>query len=157
MAVERFPVEPGHIMVFARAIGDDNPAYDVTRTDPADVIAPPTFVQASSHFDPDYPLRPHHGRPWWGSGGDATGLPRRDSGRSLHAEQHFEYFGVVRPGDALSATVAPGRTWEKEGRSGRLVFTETVTEYRHADGELAVRARSVSVKTERPPAQGRPS
>ena len=27
MAVERFPVEAGHIMLFARAIGDPNPAY----------------------------------------------------------------------------------------------------------------------------------
>jgi hypothetical protein len=155
MTVE-FPVEPGHIMVFARALGDDNPVYDVTRTDPAEVIAPPTFVQASSHFDPDYPLRPQFGRPWRGSGGEATGSPTGDRGRGLHAEQHFEYFGVVRAGDVLSATVHPGRTWEKHGRTGRLVFTEAITEYRR-DGELVVRGRSVSVKTERPPLDRRGS
>jgi hypothetical protein len=156
MTVE-FPVEPGHIMAFARAIGDDNPLYDVTRTDPADVVAPPTFVQASSHFDPDYPLRPKHGRPWRGSGGEATGTPSGDTGRGLHAEQHYEYFGVVRAGDVLCATVEPGRTWEKQGRSGRLVFSESITEYRRTAGELVVRARSVSVKTERPPVTGRSS
>ena len=27
MTIERFPVEAGHIMLFARAIGDDNPVY----------------------------------------------------------------------------------------------------------------------------------
>ena len=27
MTVERFPIEAGHIMMFARAIGDDNPVY----------------------------------------------------------------------------------------------------------------------------------
>ena len=27
MAVDRFPVEAGHVMMFARAIGDPNPVY----------------------------------------------------------------------------------------------------------------------------------
>ena len=27
MTAERFPIEAGHIMAFARAIGDDNPVY----------------------------------------------------------------------------------------------------------------------------------
>jgi acyl dehydratase len=27
MAVERFPVEYGHIVMFARAVGDPNPVY----------------------------------------------------------------------------------------------------------------------------------
>ena len=27
MAVKRFPIEAGHVMTFARAIGDSNPAY----------------------------------------------------------------------------------------------------------------------------------
>ena len=27
MAVERFPVEAGHIMLFARSVGDDNQIY----------------------------------------------------------------------------------------------------------------------------------
>src|SRR5438270_622088 len=54
--------------MFARALGATNPIYDVTRTHPDDVIAPPTFVQASAHYDPDYPLRPKPGEPWRGSG-----------------------------------------------------------------------------------------
>ena len=28
MAVERFPVEAGHILMFARSIGDPNPIYE---------------------------------------------------------------------------------------------------------------------------------
>ena len=51
----------------------------------------------------------------------------------------------------LTATVKPGRTWEKEGRrAGKLLFAETVTEYRDQSGELVVTARSVGVRTERP-------
>src|SRR4051794_38400999 len=142
--------------MFARALGDTNPIYDVTRTNPECVIAPPTFVQASAHYDANYPLRPRPGRPWRGSGRDASGTIGGDRGRGLHAEQHFEFFGVVRPGDVLHATEEAGAVWEKDGRSGHLVFAETITEFRHADGALAVRARRVSVKTERAPSKEAP-
>ena len=51
----------------------------------------------------------------------------------------------------LTATTFPGKTWEKEGkRSGKLVFSESVTEYRNQAGELVVTARGVGVRTERP-------
>jgi hypothetical protein len=44
----------------------------------------------------------------------------------------------------------PGETWEKQGRrGGKLIFSEMITEYFKEDGELAVRARSVGVRTER--------
>jgi hypothetical protein len=47
--------------------------------------------------------------------------------------------------------VKPGNTWEKQGRrSGKLIFTETITEYRDQKGELVVTARGVGVRTERP-------
>ncbi len=76
MAVDRFPVEAGHIMMFARSIGDNNPAYYGD-----DVIAPPTFVQSSAQFDEDYFLRPKVGEPWFGSGKTATGVvPKEGSG-----------------------------------------------------------------------------
>src|SRR5262244_594849 len=83
VAVERFPVEAGHILMFARSIGDANPVYADADSDAAravgGVIAPPTFVQASAQYDPDYPLRPKIGRPWFGSGKEASGR-RRESG-----------------------------------------------------------------------------
>ena len=67
MSVEHFPVEPGHILTFARAIGDDNPVYRDEEAALAaglgGIIAPPTFVVAGAHFDPDYPLRPALGQP----------------------------------------------------------------------------------------------
>jgi hypothetical protein len=42
--------------------------------------------------------------------------------------------------------VRPGGTWEKQGRSGSLTFTEQFTEYFDEAGELVVTARSVSVQ-----------
>jgi acyl-CoA thioesterase FadM len=67
----------------------------------------------------------------------------------LHAEQHFEYHRPLRIGDVLTSTTRAGEGWEKEGRSGKLVFSEAITEYRDAAGELVVTARSVGVLTQR--------
>ena len=161
MAVKRFPVEAGHILMFARSIGDPNPVYEdevhARGTEAGAIIAPPTFVQASAQFDPDYFLRPKPGQPWFGSGKEPTGVTREPGsgggggGGGLHAEQHYEYHRPLRAGDVLTATTTPGTTWEKEGRrAGKLVFSESVTEYRDQDGELVVTARGIGVRTERP-------
>jgi hypothetical protein len=186
MAVERFPIEAGHVLMFARSIGDPNPVYadpdSPAAAEAGGLLAPPTFVQASAQFDPDYGLRPHPGRPWFGSGRNPSGLMPRTApapapategdaepegeakparhpgggggGGGLHAEQHYEYHLPLRVGDVLTASTRRGETWEKEGkRAGKLVFSESITEYRNQDGELVVTARSVGVRTERP-AQG---
>ena len=138
MAIDRFPVEASHILMFARSVGDPNPIYTTPtpQTEAGGIIAPPTFAQASAQFDPDYFLRPKVGEPWFGSGKEPTGDQARrgrsggggggGGGGGLHAEQHFAYHRHLRPGDVLTGTVKPGKTWEKEGkRSGKLVFTES--------------------------------
>jgi hypothetical protein len=167
VAVERFPVEEGMVLMFARAVGDPNPIYSdpayAATTQLGGIIAPPTFVQASAQFDPDYFLRPKLGQPWFGSGRNPTGLaPSGGSGggesggggmgRGLHAEQEFTYHRTLRVGDVLSTTSRPGERWEKQGRSGKLVFSENITEYRDQHGELVITARGVGVLTEGPPA-----
>ncbi len=178
MAVDNFPIEAGHILLFARAIGDPNPIYaDAEKAEGAkvgQVIAPPTFVQASAQFEPEYMLRPSFAKAWFGSGANTsgsnaapaaggTGDGRGGGGRGggggigagLHAEQHFEYHRHLVPGDVLSATTRPGERWEKQGRSGKLVFSETITEYRDQNGELVITARGVGVQTEGPVTQSR--
>lgn len=154
-------------MMFARAIGDFNPVYhDADRARESAVggiIAPPTFVQASAQYDPDYPLRPQPGVPWFGSGSTPSGRapstgagasppgtgPGHSGGTGLHAEQHYEFHRPVRAGEVLTLTQRPGKSWEKQGRRGGLLhFRETIIEYRGEDGELAVTARGVGVRTE---------
>jgi acyl dehydratase len=80
MAADRFPVEAGHVLMFARSIGDPNPIYSdpeyAAASEVGGIIAPPTFVQASAQFDPDYGLRPRIGHPWFGSGRTPSGLQR---------------------------------------------------------------------------------
>lgn len=161
MAVKKFPVEAGHVMMFARSIGDGNDIYydeDYARsTDQGAIVAPPTFVQSSAQFDPDYFLRPKIGEEWFGSAKGPTGITEKKSGGGggggggLHAEQHYVYHRQVKVGDVLTAEVKPGKSWEKEGRrGGKLMFSESVTEYRDQKGELVVTATGVGVRTERP-------
>ncbi len=171
MAEWSFPVEAGHIMMFARAVGDPNPVYHDTeaakKTEVEGIVAPPTFIQASAEFDPNYGLRPKIGQLWFGSGKGPTGSgaappepatgegggSRRGGGGGgvgLHAEQHFEYHRPIRPGDVLTATHKEGKTWERDGRSGHLQFSENITEWHDQDGNLVITARGVGVRTSGP-------
>ena len=171
MAVGSFPIEASHIMMFARSIGDGNQIYYdqdyAASAETGGVIAPPTFVQASAQFDPEYGLRPKIGGDGWlGSGGKPTWVKPRDGdgegsgdsgggGGGLHAELRYIYHRHPKVGDVLTATNKPGKSWEKEGkRSGKLVFSESITEYRDQDGELVVTAIGTGVRTERPVDQG---
>jgi hypothetical protein len=167
MAVDKFPVEAGHVMMFARSIGDPNEIYYddeyAKKTEPGAIIAPPTFVQSSAQFDPDYFLRPKIGEEWFGSAKGPTGITKKKEGGGggsgggggLHAEQHYVYHRELKVGDVLTAETKPGKSWEKEGRrGGKLMFSESVTEYRDQNGELVVTATGVGVRTERPATSG---
>ena len=161
---DQFPIEAGHILLFARSVGDANPIYYdeeyAKKTEPGAIIAPPTFVQASAQFTEDYGLRPKVGEWWFGSGKEPRGSgapkpPEQESGGGgggggLHAEQHYEYHHPIHVGDTLTVTSRPGERWEKQGRrGGKLLFSESITEYHNQDGVLCVTARSIGVQTER--------
>jgi hypothetical protein len=153
--IGRFPIEAGQVLAFARAIGDQDPQYarvaDTEASDLADVVPPPTYVQASAHFDPEYPLRPRPGARWFGSG-RGPGEAGEETRRMLHAEQHFEYHRPLRVGDVLTAEVTQGGTWERTGRrGGKLTFTELITVYSDAAGDPVVTARAVVAVTEKAP------
>ena len=165
MVVERFPVEPGMVMLFARSVGDLSRIYYDEKyaktTEAGHVIAPPTFSQVASQYEHDSMRRPHPSRAWHGSGREPTGTGgQRADGRSstagagagtnLHAEQHFEYLRPVRAGEVLRIKTRPGKIWEREGRrAGKLTFSESITEYYDESGELVLVARGIGVQTER--------
>ena len=148
-----FPVDRTQVMLFARSLLDIRPEY----SDPGDpatkaiggMVVPPTFVQCSAHWQPDYALdltRPRKG-PAPAHRGDAGG---GGLGRGLHAEQHYEYHEPIHEGDTLTVTSRPGNRWEKQGRKGgKLMFSESITEYRNQKGVLCVTATSVGVQTEK--------
>lgn len=160
MTAERFPIEASHVMMFARAIGDKNPAYvDPESAEAAavgGVVAPPTFPMAAAQFDPDNPLIPKPDEKWFGSA-SGPGLARGGGGGGggLHAEQAFDYHRPLRAGDVLSGILRDGRSWEKQSkRAGTLRFNEHVIEYRDQHGEPVVTVTMVGVQTERAVEQG---
>jgi len=124
MAIEKFPVEAGHIMMFARAIGDANPIYYdenyAKTTEPGGVIAPPTFVQSGAQFDPDYFCAPRSASPGSdperadrdkpGSAGDGGG-----GGRGLHANSITSTIALCVRETCLRHRFT-GKKWEKEGK-----------------------------------------
>lgn len=157
-----FPVEAGHIMLFARAIGDENPIYKdaeyAKASEVGGIPAPPTFERVWAHWDPDYSLRPKPGEPWFGSAAEATARPQSDddeedgggSGRGLHAEQRYVYHRPVLAGETLTARMRPGKTWTKEGRrAGTMTFSEGIIELFDEAGEIVITATSVAVTTSR--------
>lgn len=147
----RFPVEAGHMALFARSLGDTLPAHIDPFAD--DLTAAPTFTQAADHYDPEYDRRLVPGEDWYDSGREPLGKappPGEGGGLGFHAEQEFEYHRPIVPGQMLTATVSTGRRWEKEGRrGGKLTFTETLTEFHDDSGELIVTARFIGVGTEK--------
>jgi peroxisomal enoyl-CoA hydratase 2 len=154
--VKRFPIEEGHIKLFARALGDDNPIYAdldyASRSPLGGVIAPPTFSEAANHFDEDWPFRPRFGQPWFGSAASPSGVPGAGNGggTAMHAETHFTYYHPLRPGMVLSVRPREGRRWEKHGpRSGRLTFSEVVSTFVDAQGTPVLDCATVALRTER--------
>lgn len=154
-----FPVEAGHVTMFARSIGDPNPAFEPPSPELPITAVPPTFAIAAAQFQPGYPMRPASDQRWFGSA-STPGTTRRvlgndeDAGASkgtgFHAEEHFEYLAPVRAGQRLSVRSDWGATWHKDGsRGGRLTFVEKITEFRDEEGTLVIRERSVYVRTER--------
>lgn len=134
-------VEAGQVLQFRRAVGELDAPLE------PDGISPPTFLMAADLFDPEYERRPRGGRDWPGGANRPAG-----GGAGFHAEQSFTFHRHPRAGEQLTATVRPGRRWEKEGRrGGRLLFTETITDFTDPSGELVVSASFVSVGTERKP------
>ncbi|KMV16694.1 MaoC family dehydratase N-terminal domain-containing protein [Mycobacterium heckeshornense] len=136
-----FHVEPGHVLAFARAVGDDDLAAEVPA--PGTVV-PVTFPVAAVQFDPA------HMRGMRASGALAASSSTA-GGSVLHAEQEFEYFAPVRVGDQLIVTEYEGSSWCKHSRrAGCLTFREIVKDYRDVTGELVLRSRMVLVDTEFP-------
>jgi acyl dehydratase len=161
-----FPVDRTAILNFAGALGESNRIYYdeayAEQTLLGGVIAPPTFVMASAHWNPWSVFKgvrkipaptpeEEEARKRQAEERAAEGAGRAaDLSRLLHGEQRFAYHKPIRPGMTLTVTGRPGRSWEKQGRRGGLMkFSETITEYRDENGELVVTAASVGIVTEK--------
>jgi len=117
-------VDPAHVAAFARALGDQNPAY-------AD-SAPPTYPIA---FMTEAL-----------SGGMETFLELGLNFMTLvHGEQEFEYARPIRPGETLTLTGRIADIYEKTGSSGTLDFVVLETEATDADGKPVFFSRNTLI------------
>lgn len=141
-SVTEFRIERGKVAEFARAIGDDNPAYrDETaaraqgfRTIPA----PPTFTRVS--------MFPRYRPPGTHRLGLDVGF---DIEREIHGEQVYEFERPVYVGDVLHGTTTLADASQRDGRrGGTMTFVTLVTEFRDASDALVVTERSTLIETE---------
>jgi MaoC dehydratase-like protein len=101
-------VEAGHVRRFCEAIGDPSPRWREE--------APPTFLVSFGRSLPDLPEALEYGRGWL-NGGD-----------------RFELSKPVRIGDTITARTTLKDAYEKDGRSGPMLFLVTETVCTDQDG-----------------------
>ena len=125
-------VERGKIREFAKAILDDNPAYE--GDDPA---IPPTFSMAIAHWP----------APQGGGGANLSKLGL-DLMRVLHAGQEYEYVGEIKEGDKLTTKSKISDVYEKEGkRGGTMTFVTSETTFTNQRGEDVLISKTILVQT----------
>jgi acyl dehydratase len=126
-------IDRSKIKEMAEAIKDPNPLYrdplDAQEAGYANIIAPPTFgTSINLCGGPDFHELCE------GLGADPL--------RVLHAEQEYEYFKVICPGDRLRVTIDVADIYSKDGRMGTMQFALLETIIINQDGEKVLVGRS---------------
>ena len=74
-----------------------------------------------------------------------TLLPKFPLERAMAGGLDIEYLKPIHPGDWLTAVRTLTAIYEKEGRSGPLIFYEVVMEIRDDEGDLVVREKTTRI------------
>lgn len=140
-----YPVFEHEIRRFCYAVDDLNPLYIdpeyAAKTKHGGIIAPPMFL--SIPFASDVPL----------SELNKDGTSKRRGGirppikleRVMAGGVEVEFLQAVRPGDVLTRNTKLVDIYQREGRSGPLVFTVTETTYTNQRGEIVAVERNTSI------------
>ncbi|ARN75498.1 FAS1-like dehydratase domain-containing protein [Oceanicoccus sagamiensis] len=72
-------------------------------------------------------------------------LPKFPLEKAMAGGLNIEYHKPVRPGDWLTATRTLTDIYEKEGRSGALIFYEVVMDIVNDDQELVIREKTTRI------------
>ena len=72
-------------------------------------------------------------------------LPKFPLERAMAGGLEIEYFARIRPGDTLVATRTLADIFEKQGRSGPLIFYVVVLDVRREDGTPVVRETTTRI------------
>ena len=84
-----------------------------------------------------------------GDGQREGGLPRLDLShipRMLNGGNSIEFFQYMKPGEKTVSKTRIVDIYEREGRSGHMVFMVNETEVRNDKGEMLMISRSISIR-----------
>lgn len=135
IGVESEPIvlemEKGLLGKIVRAVDDPNPLWQdeeyAAQTGHGGIIAPPAWVGAV------------------GLGEYVTMLAQLEcplKKATLNGWLEVAYYGVVRPGDVITAVIKLADAYEREGRSGRMLFLVVEVLCTNQDGEQVAKIRN---------------
>jgi hypothetical protein len=139
----RVRIEHSPVMLFARAVKDDDPTYASERAADAAgfdaVPVPPTYTFVMSHAG-SFPDLQAEAQPPPPDASQFTG-----GGLYLHGEQHFTYHRPVTVGDTLEGRMRTSHPVAREGRRGPMQITWYQTRWTDLDGTPVVDEQIVSL------------
>jgi acyl dehydratase len=145
--VRVFEVEKEPIRRFADAVGDPNPLYrdeEYARSSRyGSIIAPPGFISS-----------PWFSQPKSGTPSSSAREELRDALRkagytnpaAVDAGIEYEFFCPVRAGDTIAFTSTIKDVVEREGKTGKMAFITTETNYTNQNGDLVATARGTAIQ-----------
>jgi len=147
---------------FIHAIMDDDPIYYDAEyakgTRYGGIVCAPLFPSSMNRRllgTPDplaegFKVNPEYdGRGVGGEGGGQYGLPLLDLShipRMLNGGNEIELFQYMKLGEKTVSKTRIANIFEREGRSGRMVFIITETEVRNDKGELLMISRGTAIR-----------
>ena len=144
--VRVFEVEKEAIRRFADAIGDQNPLYydeEYARNSSyGSIVAPPGFF--------GWPNKWEREGPFFSRTTVKLGAALAKAGYSMvaaiDAGIEYEFFCPVRAGDTLVASSRILDISERQGKTGKTVFTIIETNYTNQSGDLVAKSRWASIQ-----------
>ena len=136
------------IRKFAMAVGDLNPLYldreQAVKGPYGDVVAPPTFICETTQY--------YRGQ--IDEEGGFTDRVRFPMGQPIRAGNEYSFYKPLRPDDVITARSKIRNIYEREGRTGHLLFMELDITYTDQRGELLAENRESFVYRLAEPDQG---
>jgi len=153
MGTEAEPIEyvidAGSIKLFADSIMDPDPLYCdeeyAKTTRHGGIVAPPTFFGGATSL-----RKLKAGDPRTMS---SIYLPMPPGWTSVAAGDDFQFFETVRPGDTLTCREKMVEAFEKQGRSGNLIFVTRQKTFTNQHGQTVMIRKLSSVSLQQSPAE----
>jgi len=129
------------IRYFALALGDNNPLYRdeefARKTRHGGIIGPPTLVcETNQYMDASPDEDGYIGHTWH--------LPVPHS-RLIRGGNEYEFFQPVRPTDRITVTWRLVDIYERETRSGSMLFVVSEVRYTNQHGQLLATNRETNL------------